>query len=47
MVVNMLGWSREEIQAYIAHVRNEVRAGDLKPYYRGKVVFGRKPNHTP
>lgn len=42
-IANTVGWSREEIQVYIAHLRREVRYGRHYPYYRAKVVWGRKP----
>lgn len=38
-----LGWSNVEIQVYLAHYRREVRSGKFCPYYRNKVVWGRKP----
>jgi hypothetical protein len=38
-----LGWSKEEIQVYIAHLRGEMRSGKMNAYYRQKVVWGRKP----
>lgn len=42
-IANTAGWTREEIQVYIAHLRREVRFGRHYPYYRAKVVWGRKP----
>ena len=39
----MEGWTTEEIQVYIATLRREVRSGNYHPYYRQKVVWGRKP----
>ncbi|KAH7309073.1 S-adenosyl-L-methionine-dependent methyltransferase [Stachybotrys elegans] len=39
-----LGWSREEIQVYIAQLRNQMRSGASHAYYNQKVVWGRKPN---
>ncbi|SPO03577.1 related to TAM domain methyltransferase [Cephalotrichum gorgonifer] len=43
-IANTIGWSRPEIQVYIAHLRREVRFGNHYPYYRAKVVWGRKPD---
>lgn len=37
------GWSKEEIQIYVAHFRRELRSMKYYPYFRGKVVWGRKP----
>jgi len=42
-IANTLGWSRDEIQVYLAHFRREARQGKLHPYYRQKVIWGRKP----
>lgn len=38
-----LGWTRDEIQVYIAHVRRELLSGKYYPYFWQKVVWGRKP----
>jgi len=42
-LANTLGWSREEIMVYLAMFRREVRSRKYHPYYRQKVVWGRKP----
>ena len=42
-IANVLGWSREEIQVYLAHLRREVRSGKVHGYYKQRVVWGRKP----
>jgi len=42
-MANTLGWSKEEIMVYLAMFRREVRNPDYHPYYRQKVVWGRKP----
>ena len=42
-VANLLGWSREEVQVYIAHLRREIRSNRYYPYSRQTVVWGRKP----
>ncbi|KAH7142171.1 S-adenosyl-L-methionine-dependent methyltransferase [Dactylonectria macrodidyma] len=44
-VMNLLGWSHEEIQVYIAHVRREIRNRKNHPYFRLKTVWGRKPEN--
>lgn len=38
-----LGWSREEVAVYAAHVRRQMRDPKSHGYYRQKVVWGRKP----
>ena len=45
-IANTVGWTREEIQVYIAHLRREVRSLKHCPYYRAKVVYGRKPENV-
>lgn len=42
-LASILGWSREEVQVYIAHLRREIRSNKYYPYSRQKVVWGRKP----
>ena len=42
-LASTLGWSREEIMVYLAMFRKEVRSGKYRPYYKQKVVWGRKP----
>ncbi|KAF4963191.1 hypothetical protein FSARC_8769 [Fusarium sarcochroum] len=42
-MAHTLGWTKDEIQVYIAHLRREMRAGKSHAYYRQKVVWGRKP----
>lgn len=42
-LANTLGWSKEEIMAYLAMFRREMKSGKFQPYYRQKVVWGRKP----
>ncbi|KAM0549227.1 hypothetical protein ACHAPJ_009537 [Fusarium lateritium] len=42
-MAHTLGWTKDEIQVYIAHLRREMRAGRSHAYYRQKVVWGRKP----
>ena len=42
-MADTLGWSNMEIQAYIAHLRSEVKSGKFHSYYLQKVIWGRKP----
>ncbi|KAL6362629.1 hypothetical protein LRP88_03922 [Fusarium phalaenopsidis] len=43
-MTNVLGgWSREEIQVYITHLRREIRSGKKHGWYWQKVVWARKP----
>lgn len=39
----VMGWSKEEIQVYIAHLRRQLKDTKIHPYYRHRVVYGRKP----
>lgn len=38
-----LGWSPQEVTVFAAHFRRELRSPQTHPYYRQKVVWGRKP----
>lgn len=40
---NALGWTREQILVYMGRLLREIGSRKKKPYYRQKVVFGRKP----
>jgi len=42
-MAQMVGWSREEITAYLAKFNRELRSGRHHAYYRQKVVYGKKP----
>lgn len=42
-IASELGWSKEEVQVYVANVRREVRSLSYRPWYWQKVVWGRKP----
>jgi len=42
-LANALGWEREEITLYLAHLRRELKNPRVHPYYRQKVVWARKP----
>ncbi|GKU22440.1 unnamed protein product [Fusarium langsethiae] len=39
----VLGWSRDDVVLYCAQLRKEVRSGKYHPFYRQRVVYGRKP----
>ncbi|KAM5346242.1 hypothetical protein ACJ41O_009247 [Fusarium nematophilum] len=39
----VLGWSKEEVSLYCAQLRKEIRSGKFHPFYRQRVVYGRKP----
>ncbi|RMJ03642.1 hypothetical protein CDV36_014827 [Fusarium kuroshium] len=39
----VLGWSKEEVSTYCAQLRREIRSGRFHPFYRQRVVYGRKP----
>ncbi|KAH8162460.1 hypothetical protein CIB48_g5778 [Xylaria polymorpha] len=43
MWTTVLGWTREEIAVYAAHLRRELRSPHCHPYYPQRVVVGRKP----
>ena len=42
-IANTIGWTREEIQVYIAHFREEIRSMKYRSHSTGKVIWGRKP----
>lgn len=42
-MANVLGWSADEIQVYIAQLQGEFNSGKHHPYFRIKCVWGRKP----
>ncbi|KAF2969657.1 hypothetical protein GQX73_g3949 [Xylaria multiplex] len=43
MWTTVLGWTREEITVYAAHLRRELRSPNFHAYYPQRVVVGRKP----
>ncbi|EYB23045.1 hypothetical protein FG05_30601 [Fusarium graminearum] len=43
-MAHTLGWSREDIHAYVAQFRREIRSGKHHGYFAQKVVWGQKPN---
>ncbi|KAK1762289.1 S-adenosyl-L-methionine-dependent methyltransferase [Phialemonium atrogriseum] len=40
---SQLGWSREEVAVYAAHLRRELRSNKLHAYYRANVAWAQKP----
>jgi len=40
---SVMGWSKEEIAVYAAHLRRELKSGKCNAWYPMKVVIGRKP----
>lgn len=40
---NVLGWSREEITAYTAHLRQELKEKKIHAYWKWKLVYAQKP----
>jgi len=42
-MANVMGWKKDEISVYIAHLRRELRSSKFHPLYRQRVVWGRKP----
>ncbi|KAH7018473.1 S-adenosyl-L-methionine-dependent methyltransferase [Microdochium trichocladiopsis] len=40
---SVMGWSKEEIAVYAAHLRKELKSGKFNAYYPMRVVIGRKP----
>lgn len=39
-LADVLGWTKEEVQVYIAYYRREVRSNKYCPYYRQKFFGG-------
>ncbi|KAJ4289303.1 hypothetical protein N0V88_007054 [Collariella sp. IMI 366227] len=39
----VMGWSREEVLVYIAHVKLQLRTKNLNPWFTRRLVYGRKP----
>ncbi|KAF5690857.1 TAM domain-containing protein [Fusarium circinatum] len=42
-VANTIGWTESEIHVFLAHARREIHSGKHHPYYKQRVVWGRKP----
>ncbi|KAM5354615.1 hypothetical protein ACJ41O_001262 [Fusarium nematophilum] len=43
-MADLLGWKKEEIAVYAAHLRRELASNKFRPYYRQNIVIGRKPD---
>lgn len=44
-MATLQGWSKEAILVYAAHIRREIRDTNIHPYFRMRVVWGRKPGY--
>ncbi|KAJ9142423.1 Methyltransferase domain-containing protein [Pleurostoma richardsiae] len=42
-MASLIGWTKEEVQVFVAKMRQELTSKKMHPYYRQKVVWGRKP----
>lgn len=42
-LANTLGWLREEVHVFLAHLRTEIKTNKYCPYYKWRVIWGRKP----
>ncbi|KAJ9148454.1 methyltransferase [Pleurostoma richardsiae] len=42
-MAGLLGWTEEEVTVYCAQLRREIRSRKYHPFYRQRVVWGRKP----
>ena len=40
---NVLGWSKEELSAYLAHLRQELKDMSIHGYWHWKLVYAQKP----
>ncbi|KAK1778777.1 hypothetical protein QBC45DRAFT_451449 [Copromyces sp. CBS 386.78] len=40
---NVMGWSQEEMAAYLAHLRQGLRDKNIHAYWRWKIVYAQKP----
>ncbi|RMJ14417.1 hypothetical protein CDV36_005918 [Fusarium kuroshium] len=45
-MADLLGWKKEEILLYAAHLRRELASTKFHPYYRQNIVVGRKPEEA-
>ena len=43
-MAGQLGWSRDEVSVYLTHFRRELRSRGIHPFFRQRVVWGRKPS---
>ncbi|KAH7122013.1 S-adenosyl-L-methionine-dependent methyltransferase [Dactylonectria estremocensis] len=42
-MATILGWTEDEVTVFVSHFRREMRTGSIHPFFRQKVVWGRKP----
>jgi len=42
-LTGVLGWPRQEVDVYLAHVRKELLAGKYHYYSYQRIVWGQKP----
>lgn len=42
-LASALGWKKEEIGVYLAHLRKELTDKSIHGYFRQKILYGRKP----
>lgn len=42
-MATLLGWTKEEVTVYAAHLRREMRDTSIHSYVGTKVVWGKKP----
>ena len=43
MASQLLGWTMQEVTVYCSQLRRELRSRDNHPYFRVRIVYGRKP----
>ncbi|KAK4449736.1 S-adenosyl-L-methionine-dependent methyltransferase [Podospora aff. communis PSN243] len=42
-IMGAMGWTREDVMVFLAKFRREVRSGKYRPYFRNKIIWGKKP----
>ncbi len=42
-LTGVLGWPKDRVHVFIAHVRKELRAGEFHYFSNQRVVWGQKP----
>ncbi|KAH8174647.1 methyltransferase domain-containing protein [Sarocladium implicatum] len=42
-MASQIGWTKEEVSVYAAHLRKELRTNAVHAYYRSNVVYAQKP----
>ncbi|KAI5861441.1 S-adenosyl-L-methionine-dependent methyltransferase [Durotheca rogersii] len=45
-MANLLGWKKEEVFVYAAHLRRELASNKFHPYYRQSILVARKPESS-